>query len=321
MTKQDFAKIEHYDLVFFSPHLDDVVISCAGKILSERAQGKTILVVTLFSRGDDTAARSHLYERRRAEDALAMERLGVDYLWLDFPDAPVRNVRYKTFESINMGRQDTDAPMQAQIEEAISSLLARVKAQQVFFPLAVGTHVDHLITHECYKNFSANAQIIFYEDRPYVYLNHNLWLRLEQLNATCPLTEKQRDLLPQPRLFKFFSLLKDMRKNAFYRRRLSRKTLLLTPWKLRQLFQLPSVAKSKCLLKPFVCVPRAEELGTIYNCIGAYQSQLVIICGTNNNDKHTNLQNWFTEAKNYAKRMDRNESYVERFWVATETGI
>jgi LmbE family N-acetylglucosaminyl deacetylase len=39
----------HYDYIFLSPHLDDVVLSCSGALCSLRAQGCTVLVITLFA--------------------------------------------------------------------------------------------------------------------------------------------------------------------------------------------------------------------------------------------------------------------------------
>jgi LmbE family N-acetylglucosaminyl deacetylase len=44
--------------VYFSPHLDDVVLSCGAQILAERAEGRRVVVATLFSAcGEDEEGR------------------------------------------------------------------------------------------------------------------------------------------------------------------------------------------------------------------------------------------------------------------------
>ena len=61
------------DSVYLSPHLDDVAISCPARILEERAEGRRVLVVTLFSKGPGERVR-------KREDRRAMRLLGADHV-------------------------------------------------------------------------------------------------------------------------------------------------------------------------------------------------------------------------------------------------
>ena len=39
----------YYNHVYLSPHLDDIALSCAGRIAAQVAAGELVLVVTVFS--------------------------------------------------------------------------------------------------------------------------------------------------------------------------------------------------------------------------------------------------------------------------------
>ncbi|MDY7036823.1 MAG: PIG-L family deacetylase [Thermodesulfobacteriota bacterium] len=83
-----------YKSVYVSPHMDDGVISCGGRMLKQLNNGESVLVVTVFTGNIDEEKRprgqalAHLINTndRRMEDKRAMERLGVDYLRLDYLD-------------------------------------------------------------------------------------------------------------------------------------------------------------------------------------------------------------------------------------------
>lgn len=88
-----------YDHVYVSPHFDDVAASCSGRIFKQIEQGKSVLIVTVFtaaaahgSPGVSNTLKSILnYKRRRKEDRAAMQQMGVDYLWLEHPEILFRN--------------------------------------------------------------------------------------------------------------------------------------------------------------------------------------------------------------------------------------
>jgi LmbE family N-acetylglucosaminyl deacetylase len=171
------------DLLFISPHLDDVVLSCSGLLINERLAGKKILVATIFSRGDDTAERKRQYEKRLQEDKLAMELLGLDYRWLDFPDAPVRNQIYDSFIGKHLETDPSDTELTNQISSALVKLWEETQPETTFFPLAIGSHIDHRLTFACSSALPEGAKVVYYEDRPYVFLNCALNLRFSEIGA------------------------------------------------------------------------------------------------------------------------------------------
>ncbi|PWT98348.1 MAG: hypothetical protein C5B53_06840 [Candidatus Melainabacteria bacterium] len=171
------------DLLFISPHLDDVVLSCSGLLISERLAGKKILVATIFSRGDDTAERKTQYEERLREDKLAMELLGLEYRWLNFPDAPVRNRIYDSFIGKHLESDPSDSELVGQISSTIVKLWEETQPETTFFPLAVGSHIDHRLSFACSLTLPKDVKIVYYEDRPYVFLDCALNLRFSEIGA------------------------------------------------------------------------------------------------------------------------------------------
>lgn len=172
-----------YQHLYVSPHLDDVALSCAGRILRDRARGERVLVVTVFAGlpAPDAALTAFArfqhrrwgdevrpYQRRRREDARAMGRLGVDYLWLDFPDAIYRDALYTSDEALFGAVAPADAPLARQVTETLAALWARTPGARVYLPLAVRRHVDHQICWQAAAGLQqAGACVVFYEDYPY----------------------------------------------------------------------------------------------------------------------------------------------------------
>ncbi len=97
------------DSLFISPHLDDVVLSCALRILKEREAGKSVAVATVCSRGLALPGPLDLYAGRRNEDQRALSILGVEGpIHLGFQDSLFRSLFYTSFEHIIMGEDPSD---------------------------------------------------------------------------------------------------------------------------------------------------------------------------------------------------------------------
>lgn len=174
-------KIEHYDSVYLSPHLDDVALSCPCTLRREVESGARVLVVTLFSHPGSTDAgpfRRDDYAARWAEDARAMQALGADYFHAGLLDAPFRSALYHGFEGILFGRDACDAGTLQQAKAVVADVLARAKPARVYAPLGVGEHIDHRLAHE-----AAPPGSLFYEDRPYAFVRDAVALRLAVLGA------------------------------------------------------------------------------------------------------------------------------------------
>ncbi|MCB8882026.1 PIG-L family deacetylase [Acidisoma cellulosilytica] len=173
--------------LYFSPHLDDVPLSCAGVISSQRAAGENVRMITLFT-GDAPEPLSPLAQRyhaiwgrgdrpyvaRREEDRQACALLGVDVHHEGLLEAIYRRgtdgealypTRADMFRTID-GRDD------AIVDEIQARMLAQVqdfKADIVYAPLGLGRHADHQAVIAAARRLadSEALELRLYEEWPY----------------------------------------------------------------------------------------------------------------------------------------------------------
>ena len=67
---------ERFESLFVSPHADDVLLSCPGRIRAEVERGRRVLVVALFEPVDGVGAAAE-----------SVRRLGAEYLGAGLPPA------------------------------------------------------------------------------------------------------------------------------------------------------------------------------------------------------------------------------------------
>ena len=190
-----------YRHVYFSPHLDDVVLSCAGRIARQTGAGHRVLVVTIFAGAARQAApppaRSQAWDpfrdvaARRGEDRRALAALGADHCWLDYPDAIQRHRRYASLAAITRPRARREAPLQARVAASMAQVSRRHPAATLYFPLGIGNHVDHQLVSAVglERRRIESGQpcgMLFYEDTPYVCIPHLLAQRFEQVGIRAP---------------------------------------------------------------------------------------------------------------------------------------
>lgn len=172
----------HYDYIFLSPHLDDVVLSCSGALCSLRAQGCTVLVITLFA-GDPLPPFSPLaqsfhrlwkapdeapYTKRKEEERQAMMSLGIEYAWLGWLEVLYRQVDLACAEDIcNPAIDPRRDHMFSTLSSWFTDLSRTFPTAQFVAPLAIGAHRDHLVTREAACHTLNPHFLIFYEDFPY----------------------------------------------------------------------------------------------------------------------------------------------------------
>ncbi len=176
-----------YDLLYLSPHLDDVALSCGGQIFQHTQAGRRVLIVTVTAGEPDLDASGHistyarsLHDRwaivadavagRRAEDAAACAILGADFLHLDVADCIYR-LHPKTGQPFYVSDEDLFGPVHAAEAGLVNRLAERFGelsgAGQIVVPLGVGNHVDHQITRLAAERAWGVAGLIYYEDYPY----------------------------------------------------------------------------------------------------------------------------------------------------------
>ena len=175
---------ERYKAIYLSPHLDDAVLSCGGQIFQETAVNNPILIVTIMA-GEpprdvplsDFAKSLHqrwelardAVAARRAEDAVACQILGADYLHWSIPDCIYRTHPstgepcYPTWESIITTLHPADEGILAHLTQQLRQL---PPAGQIYAPLTAGNHVDHRLVRLAAEQVFG-TKLIYYEDYPY----------------------------------------------------------------------------------------------------------------------------------------------------------
>ena len=193
-----------YDHVYISPHFDDTAASCSGQILKQLDQGESVLIVTVFSAATahesaiaGNALKSILdYKQRRKEDSTAMKRLGVDYLWLDYPEFLFRDqppwARYwPHYHSTPNNKILCD-----QLTRELQDICIRTNCADLILPLGVGQHMDHQVLFQAgitrqMKN-QGSCRTRFYEEIPYALFSFLLDYRLNKIGIKHPLSPGQR---------------------------------------------------------------------------------------------------------------------------------
>ena len=186
--------VSAYCHVYLSPHLDDVVLSCGGRIYQLTQAGESVLVVTVFAgsphlgEGEaDTAASRYvaaLHQRweteldapalRRKEDEAALRLLGADFCHLSYLDCiyrqhPVTNeFLYLSNEGIFAQVHPSEFALATRIREELDELVGVPGEVMIYSPLTAGHHVDHQITAAAALALQASGhRVAFYEDYSY----------------------------------------------------------------------------------------------------------------------------------------------------------
>jgi len=165
-------------VLYVSPHLDDVALSCACRLITDLRAGARVVVVTLFTEGTDP-----LYPERRSEDRRALETAGAEAVHLGLLDAPDRLGRSMSFTSLLLGAPPTDGDI-ARARRALASVVDALAPDRSWWPLAVGGHVDHRVAHACHTLVGDAAR--FYLDRPYDLVPALRQLRRHELEGGPP---------------------------------------------------------------------------------------------------------------------------------------
>ena len=203
-----------YQHVYFSPHLDDVVLSCAGRIARQTAAGDRVLVVTVFAGcggGVEPAANADSpvwapfqdVAARRREDRRALQTLAADHRWLEYPDAIQRHRGYASVTRITAPLPRREAALQARVAASVAEVSRQHPAAILYFPLGIGNHVDHQLVAavglDRQRTGSPRSRAtLFYEDTPYVCIPHLLAQRFQLVGIDAP-AGSQRPVLARAR--------------------------------------------------------------------------------------------------------------------------
>ncbi|HET8846425.1 MAG TPA: PIG-L family deacetylase [Ktedonobacteraceae bacterium] len=172
--------------IFLSPHFDDAVYSCGGTLGVQVSVGLRPLVITVFGGASQQTTLnsfaldvhrkmgfsqdvSAVIKTRRQEDAAALDYLGVDYFWLDYPDAIYRGHYTQENQLIGGEVHPSDRWIDEELAEILVSLCQRLPDAVWYAPLGVGRHVDHQIVASAADRLTQlGSKVNLYEDFPYV---------------------------------------------------------------------------------------------------------------------------------------------------------
>ena len=165
-----------YNIIFISPHLDDVVYSCSQLLSNKKNEGNNILVITLFTQYDETQLSDNIFlngKVRKKEDEDALKSIGVDFMHLDYPELMIRDKLkdyslikqiIEPFRTLCYVKGDNYLP--DVISQDLQAIVNQNQTQELYFPAAIGFHPDHILTfRSCYKLI--NVKKIIYQDFPY----------------------------------------------------------------------------------------------------------------------------------------------------------
>lgn len=169
--------------VIVSPHLDDAVFSCGGRIARWAREGP-VLVINVFTdfTGAPRRARAPLGEERWREESAASGLLGFTSVALGEKDCVCRSSKYlapgRLFGGVLL-REDPLDPVR--LREKLARVLAGLSWRELVLPLGVGWHVDHVAVHEATRDYHLDPRTLFYEDLPYAHVPGFTERRLAEL--------------------------------------------------------------------------------------------------------------------------------------------
>jgi len=172
--------------IYFSPHLDDAVLSAGGLISDQTRDGIPVEIWTFMSGAPDeerlsdfardmhtiwgTTTAKETIQIRREEDRRAAARIGAKAVHFDFLDCIYRRGKngealYQSAVFIPPHVEDADLP--AQIAQ---TMIAWIKPDDVIVSqLGIGGHVDHILVRKAAEMLK--RKLVYDVDIPYLLRN------------------------------------------------------------------------------------------------------------------------------------------------------
>lgn len=156
--------------LIISPHLDDAILSLGGYL--QQHKDKNDIVFTLFNtawttlEGDYSAQQ--ITEMNLKEEKDVINLIGCKHKFANYDEALLRG--YKNWN--DSLRIEHDNYLLNSIISDVIGIVKENNVTKIFFPLAIGKHVDHVLVFEVAKKLTSffsqeEIQILFYEDLPY----------------------------------------------------------------------------------------------------------------------------------------------------------
>jgi 1,2-diacylglycerol 3-alpha-glucosyltransferase len=305
---------EHYAAVVLSPHIDDAVFSCGGKMASLLETGR-VLVINVFS-GFPTESASgpvSLGAHRVQEELSASQLLGFSSQFLDETDAFLRRPAYKSLRRLFGKPTKEDLDDLPALTQRIAALLRSITYDVLYAPLGVGWHVDHVLCHLAVRALNLNHQVVFYEEAPYCYIPHAVEYRLAELGRWRTAQEQRSLFSDWKRSCEHYlrsAVLRRFRQPARWLAQGATAIHLLQ--RMNRLRSDSERALRHSRWEPEV-FPLAACAGKKFDAMMQYESQVRTLFGERHECEHLH--------RNYAREATGHEIPIERYWRLIESDV
>jgi len=144
-----------------------------------------VLVLNLFTRylSEVKIRGVVLGEERYQEEADAARFLGFESRCLGELDVSFRRDAYRKLGNIFRPPVAQDWDWLPALRQEVFALLAELDYQQLYVPLGIGWHVDHVLTHQLFDPWAERGNLFYYEDAPYCSIPHSTRYRLNEMGV------------------------------------------------------------------------------------------------------------------------------------------
>lgn len=174
MNYNDFCGLE---VLFLSPHYDDMVYSCALTIAKLLNQGCHITNVNFFTRSKWSII-PNVYDVniisaiRLQEEQQVARHLGINSISIGLPDSSIQELDAET-ELI----MECSPFLVNEYTEIVKRFVHGLKYDIVLAPLGKYGHIDHRYTRCISDIIFYSSDVVYYEDLPYFVNNRNNYLK------------------------------------------------------------------------------------------------------------------------------------------------
>lgn len=304
---------KRYRAVIVSPHLDDAVFSCGGLITQMVAEGP-VLVLNIFTRylSEVKIRGVVLGNERYQEEAAAASFLGFESRNLGELDVSFRRDAYRKLGNIFRQPVKEDMDWLPTLREKVFAALAELEYQQLYVPLGIGWHVDHVLTHLLFDAWTRPAQLVYYEDAPYCCIPHSTRYRLNEIafylsqphdQSLAPMNET-RAWWQSAMAYADTALMKNLQPGIV--RRFAVPVVAFYLYRLMAAHRDLARTSSKRPLTPQL-VSIVEGFDAKVDAMMLYVSQF--------REFFSSREDCVETLQDYAHRTDSKSSYSERYWV------
>jgi len=179
-----------YPSIYISPHIDDVVFSCGGTLWKQQQKDKCLLI-DVFCESRKTTPQ------RFKEEEAARRFFGYDSHLFKLPDSAARDPLLGELpHRKHRFLKRKDFLWVERVRGLISDFIKNIGYEKIYFPLAVGMHVDHEICFQASLEQFPRTKIFYYEDIPYALLPGLLETRLFFLTGKLLPVSGRRQVMP-----------------------------------------------------------------------------------------------------------------------------